>query len=402
MSNGGVEYDSHSKGEEEENKRVFNEDLTPPVSEISRLNRWESLAEDGEEEEENEEDWEHKMLSRIYSVDEEIQMSEWVNDDSDNTWLNLRAAWRDLSQGWSFEHFVVTVVLVLSTVLFYYLPPNSQPIAVRLDFTFVFTSLLYLFVFNSQVTFRRRDEAMMKLANIHSLLCQMHLAMLLWNRDRDRPSAEFEQQAHDNFTRLAECCFRLLRMPTAPDLTVVKRHQRFRMVLRKRTQELRNALTHQMIATHLLLEDCKETQSIEAGETARITYYARKLQVEMEQIQLLKEYRTSPTVRDFARVMVLICPAVWGVYFNMMALDSATFGFAFVLAIASIVITLLLVNMIRAAEDPFLSVMKGENLRIDEECTDTLKDLLQARRYCSVRRKRHPRERAKVYTAKPT
>ncbi|KAH9260256.1 hypothetical protein BASA81_001425 [Batrachochytrium salamandrivorans] len=294
--------------------------------------------------------------------EEKLEETHSLLDLGDNPYINVTSAAMDLAQGWSLEHFTAMAIVATSTCLFYLLPPALHPLQVRLDFTFLFTSMLYQFTFLSTVTFRRRDEALDHIGRIRTLMCQIQRGLLLWNRSRPRPHPNFANEVNENLVQMTECCFMLLKLPTIPDFTRLKRDSYYRLAIRKRTQQLRIELMKNHINVHLQLEACKQDNSVETHETTRLTDYARMLHVEMEQLQLLKEYRTPQSARDFQTVQLLLLPAVWGAYFSIIAADHATFAYSFLLALVSMFITLILVNLMRAMEDPFLSRLRGENL----------------------------------------
>lgn len=388
MSNGGREEGEDEEYafnyDREEEREIFASTPLPPV-EYDRLAKL-GAVHDG--------DW-FAQFSRdsLHSSngnggeenDDDLEETHSLLDVNDNPYVNMTSAVRDLSQAWSLEHFTAMAIVITSTCLFYLVPPATHPIQVRLDFTFLFTSMLYQFTFLSQVTFRRRDEALDHIGRIRTLMCQIQRGLLLWNRSRPRPHPDFATEVSDNFVQMTECFFMLLKLPTIPDFTRIKRDSYFRLAIRKRTQQLRMELTKHYITIHLHLEACKRDNSVETHETTRLSDYARVLQVEMEQIQLLKEYRTPQSARDFQTVQLLLLPAMWGAYFSMIAADHASFGYSLVLAMVCMGITLILTNLMRAMEDPFLSRMRGENVKIKTELRNTLLGLGSVNAFSAVR-----------------
>jgi hypothetical protein len=141
---------------------------------------------------------------------------------------------------------------------------------------------------------------------------------------------------------------------------------------------------------HELLEEAKTANSIETHETTRLTDLAKALHTQVEQIQLIKEYRTTNIARSFVRVFLLMCPAMYGVYFSFVLGNvesgpgQAGLEFTLLLMLISIVLLLLLVNVERAMEDPCTTEYKGDYINVEEELQDTNERLELIREYCST------------------
>jgi len=156
-----------------------------------------------------------------------------------------------------------------------------------------------------------------------------------------------------------------------------------------------------MFELHEILEEVKASGAIEGHETTRLTEWTRMLNTQVEQIQLVKEYRTTNIARSYIRVFMLLCPAMYGVYFSYIAGNveggSATTGlpYSVFLMMCSICLLLMMINAERSLEDPCTTEYPGDMINLSEELKDLCERLEMIHDYCDDewREKLHPRYR---------
>lgn len=309
----------------------------------------------------------------------------WLHGDNNTPLRNLGAAGKNmLLQNWSFEHVVVLAVAVTSTTLCLYSPQISGvEFNAKLDFHFLFTSFMYLFTFLMRNTFSRREVSAGHISRIKALACQIQLGLLIWNRKKLRPSNEFEDEVCTLMVELVQCFFRVLGMPTQFDEFGRSGNHR---ALRMRTQQLRAELMKRMCTLHYALEECKQSDTLSAGETNRLADYAKTMHIEMERVQLLKQYRTPQSAREFVTAHLFVCPIFWGLYFANIGVQEAGFVFAILLCVVSVLVAHLLTHMMRAMEDPFVPDVHKENIQVQRELGDTVDRLRMVRKFSAMKR----------------
>lgn len=293
--------------------------------------------------------------------------------------VNVQAAGNSVvvQHGWSFEHFVVFAMAMLSATLFVYLPTDS--FNAKLDFHFLFSNLLFYLSFLTRITFSRREDSALRICKIKDLLCEIELALLMWNRNAERPNEEFEPMVCSILVELAQCFFRMLELPTQPEEWMGQNHQR--IAIRKRTQQLREQLTGRFMMLHYCLFDCKMSKALKSSDSHQVGKYIKDLHVLMEQVQMLKQYRSPQAARQFVICHLLICPPLWGAYFANIAEQSGT-PFALALAAISVSVALVLTVMVRSSEDPFLST-SHETVNLHAEFSDAVDRLKLVKKFCS-------------------
>ncbi|KAH9260257.1 hypothetical protein BASA81_001426 [Batrachochytrium salamandrivorans] len=354
-----------------------------PHFELSRLEMWSTFA-----------------LLDLHVEPEEISLGEfsnelamlWQRGDNNTALRNLRAAGTNmLLQNWSFEHLVVLAIAITSTTLCFYSPQiegfQGAAFNAKLDFHFLFTSFMYLFTFLTRNTFSRREVSATHISKIKALACQIQLGLLIWNRKKLRPSNEFEDEVCSVMVELVQCFFRVLGMPTQLDEFGRSGNRR---ALRTRTQQLRGELMKRMCALHYALEECKQSDTLGSSESNRLADYAKTLHIEMERVQLLKQYRTPQSAREFVTAHLFICPIFWGLYFANIGVERAGYVFAILLCAVSVFIAHLLTHMMRAMEDPFVPDRHRENIQVQRELKDTVDRLRMVRKFSAMKRHFRP------------
>jgi len=219
----------------------------------------------------------------------------------------------------------------------------------------------------------------------------MTLGLLLWNRSRPRPTPDFSDRVVDCFQRGCFHCYSLMSIPTFNRTRhfFTREGMVFRHAMRQRQQGHRREFTRFQFEIHELLEEVKANNAIETHETTRLSDLVRSMHIYVEQLQMIKEYRTTNIARSFVRVYLLLCPAMYGAYFSFVSgniVDGAATGslpYAICLCVASIILIVVMVNLERAMEDPFTTNFRGDSIDVAAELQDTNERLELIRQYCS-------------------
>lgn len=336
---------------------------------------------------------ENELPPRHASEDEDDELFEFGNPKKMNRLLKMwYSIERDcynwygsilslLRQGWGFESFMSLFFGVGSTCFFcYYRTPEGNALAARLDFSIIGSAVVFPVTFLIAETFRRRENAIQRLASIKAILCQIELAMLTWRwKDVpfDRISDEWEDSVHSNLHVIINSMAQILKLPTWNTnrhiFTAQGREFKSRVIGRER--ELTRKLSLCFSQLHWFTEDLKDW-GLPPNEASRINQYNSMLQTEFENLTMIKAYRTPNVSRSFVRVMVLFMPIFYGAYFGWV---SGTIGggaqtnpaFAIALTVVTVFVLLGLVRVQRSMEDPFTSSFPGDVVDLRSEVLDT-------------------------------
>ncbi|KAH9260255.1 hypothetical protein BASA81_001424 [Batrachochytrium salamandrivorans] len=286
-----------------------------------------------------------------------------------------------LRQGWGFESFMCLFFGVGSTCFFcYYRTPEGNALAARLDFSIIGSAVVFPVTFLIAETFRRRENAIQRLASIKAILCQIELAMLTWRWKGvpfDLISEEWEDSVHSNLHVIINSMAQILKLPTWNTnrhiFTVQGREFKSKVIGRER--ELTRKLSLCFSQLHWFTEDLKDW-GLPPNEASRINQYNSMLQTEFENLTMIKAYRTPNVSRSFVRVMILFMPIFYGAYFGWV---SGTIGggaqtnpaFAIALTVVTVFVLLGLVRVQRSMEDPFTSSFPGDVVDLRSEVLDT-------------------------------
>jgi hypothetical protein len=145
-------------------------------------------------------------------------------------------------------------------------------------------------------------------AQIKSLICQLQLGILLWNRNVERPSPCFRQNAHNTILSGVQQAFSLAQLPPQSRYWNSKRGLNFRIKCTQECEQIKERFTVFIFHLHEIFEELKDADVIQSHEITRLTDVARVLHSEVEKLHLIKLYRTTSTARNFIRIFPLIVP----------------------------------------------------------------------------------------------
>ena len=170
------------------------------------------------------------------------------------------------------------------------------------------------------IAFKRRERALIEIAKFRSFAFQLFLAHALWNwdvegKDKGRAGTKMDWVGHadDVLTELIQMGDELCRFLTMPTSSR-SRHRVTKSGRREaaRTAEVAYRLydslyTKRIIRLSALCENFKRA-GLPSGEASRIRQYERFLGDAIENLRMIKNYRTPQTLRSFARLFTTLLP----------------------------------------------------------------------------------------------
>eukprot|EP00586_Coscinodiscus_wailesii_P005059 CAMPEP_0172488142 /NCGR_PEP_ID=MMETSP1066-20121228/17538_1 /TAXON_ID=671091 /ORGANISM="Coscinodiscus wailesii, Strain CCMP2513" /LENGTH=393 /DNA_ID=CAMNT_0013255177 /DNA_START=657 /DNA_END=1838 /DNA_ORIENTATION=+ len=166
-----------------------------------------------------------------------------------------------------------------------------------------------------------------------------------------------------------ELC-RFLTLPTSS----LSRHRILRAGRREAsvTMEASYLLFDSLLATRVsrltvLVEDLRVSRGMAATEASRIRQWERYLCLAMEELRMLKLYRTPQALRAFADIFGIILPPFYAPSFAQLAhnVQSLTVGIAF--GVLASVCLLALSETVNVLEDPFVANLTLDGIDVHEE-----------------------------------
>jgi hypothetical protein len=104
-----------------------------------------------------------------------------------------------------------------------------------------------------------------------------------------------------------------------------------------------------------------------ATEISRLRQYERFMGEAMENLRMLKMYRTPQALRSFARIFTLILPAFYAPTFAQLARDVNSLGMGICFGLLIAVGLSGLFNAIQCLEDPFVGFLTLDGINVTEE-----------------------------------
>ena len=237
------------------------------------------------------------------------------------------------------------------------------------------------------ISFRRREFALVRVANLRSAstgLFQAHL-MWDWSSGKGREKAELDMLEHCD--KLCSEMFsmqdELIRFLTLPTSTLT-RHQMTISGMKEAQQtmgvasELYDSVSRRLVRYGRLNEEIK-TAGLSGSEMSRVEQFHNAIQREVEGLRILKMYRTPQALRAFSRIFTLILPAFYGPSFANVAISLHNLGMGIAMACITTLALTSIYESVQVMEDPFTAYVTLDGVNCLEEL------FLQAQQLLTIR-----------------
>jgi hypothetical protein len=229
-----------------------------------------------------------------------------------------------------------------------------------------------------RMAFTRREEALRRIASIRSYFLHIYFAHSLWDwksgGGRAANKLEFDYLEHcdgvlEQLIGIGDELARFLSLPNTSRgwnrTTNAGRAEAVRTV-RAAYGLLESVTLQRMVRLTCFSEEIKK-QGLGGSEISRVRAFERNLSDQLEQLRMLKMYRTPQAMWAFARVFTIVLPAFYGPAFAQVAhdLQSLTVGIMFSV-LTTLVLTALL-EAVQVLEDPFTAYVSLDGVDVSEE-----------------------------------
>lgn len=274
---------------------------------------------------------------------------------------------------------MLTCALTVALTLFWYYKyeddPNWQ--GGGMDF------ILLAFAVTSPISaaigmaFQRRERALVAIADFRSFSYHLYLAHCLWDWSDmggregavDVDWLEHCDAVLAQLLGIGDELARFLSLPT----TSRSRHRMTRQGRKEasRTTEvayhLLESMTTQRMTRLLLYSERLKKIGLPSGEVSRVRQFERFLSDIVEQLRMVKMYRSPQALRSFARLFTLLLPPFYAPTFAQVAreVDSVTVGVLF--GIITAVGLTALFESLQVLEDPFTAFLALDGIDVREE-----------------------------------
>lgn len=227
------------------------------------------------------------------------------------------------------------------------------------------------------ISFRRRERALIEISKFRSFAFQLLLAHAVWDWEKDGGKAnvrgiDWLGHTDEVLTELIAVGDELSRFLTLPSTS----RSRHRMTTSGRREAARTAevayrlydslYTQRMTRITVLSEKVK-LAGLGASEASRIRQYERWMGDAIENLRMIKTYRTPQTLRSFTRIFSTLLPPFFAPTFAQLGYATGNLGYGITFAIITSLCLNALVEGIDILEDPFVGFVTLDGIDVREE-----------------------------------
>jgi hypothetical protein len=281
--------------------------------------------------------------------------------------------------------FLVTIETLLScsitvglTIYWYYAYPESSDWkGDSLNFVLLAFALTAPIAAALTMAFSRRESALISIADFRSWSYHFYMAHCLWDWEDDkggRAGANVDWLEHCDavlaqLIGIGDELSRFLTLPT----TSRSRHRLTRQGRREaaRTIEvayyLLESMATQRMTRLVMYSERLKKYGLPSGEASRLSQFARFISGTIEQLRMVKMYRTPQAFRSFARIFTLVLPPFYAPNYAQVGRDVNSLGVGIAFGIITALGLTALFESQQILEDPFTAYLALDGIDVRGE-----------------------------------
>jgi hypothetical protein len=227
------------------------------------------------------------------------------------------------------------------------------------------------------MAFTRREQALMLIADFRSFSYHLYLAHALWDWDDangGRIGADVDLVEHCDavLAQLIGIGDELSRFLSLPSTSRSRhRHTKSGRQEAARTIEvayhLLDSMATQRLTRLVIYSERLKKIGLPSGEISRVRQYERFISSVIEQLRILKLYRTPQAFRSFARIFTLVLPPFYAPTFAQVAVDVDSLGVGIAFGMITALGLVALFESHQILEDPFTAYLALDGIDVREE-----------------------------------
>lgn len=224
----------------------------------------------------------------------------------------------------NYKTFIVTILALLSTYL-------CREYGIKADFPLTILGIAIVFpvVFSIDSAYKRRERTLMYLSDFKAHVYAIYLASRDWTKgDNLEIKDEIKQQLTGCYESLRDLCSK-----------------------EKSFEKFEEDVYASISALSQVIQKFR-AQDMYLGEVSRINQYLSKLSIDVENIKVIRQYRTPITLRAYSKVFIFSFPIIYGPYF-VYAGQNYTAGLEYFMPVVFSFILVSLDNIQVHLENPF-------------------------------------------------
>jgi len=250
-------------------------------------------------------------------------------------------------------------------------------VAIGMDWVILGFAVVTPLSLSVNMSFRRRERALIEISKFRSFAFQLLLSHAVWDWQKgggkaNVPGIDWVAHTDEVLTELICIGDELCRFLTLPS-TSRSRHRMTRAGRKEaaRTAEVAYMLyeslyTHRMTSLSLLSEKVK-LAGLGASEASRIRQYERWIGDAIENLRMIKSYRTPQALRSFTRIFSTLLPPFFAPTFAQLGFTTGSLAYGILFAVITSLCLNALVEGIDILEDPFVGFVTLDGIDVREE-----------------------------------
>lgn len=226
------------------------------------------------------------------------------------------------------------------------------------------------------MAYNRRERALITIADFRSWSYHLYLAHSLWDWSENggRAAAPVDWVEHCDAVMaqligIGDELARFLNLPTTSRsrhrLTKQGRNEAARTI--EVAYYLLESMGTQRLTRLVMYSERIKKIGLPSGEVSRLRQYERFLSSMVEQLRMVKMYRTPQAFRSFARIFTLALPPFYAPTFAQVALDVNSLGVGIAFGIITALGLSMLFESLQILEDPFTAFLALDGIDVKEE-----------------------------------
>jgi hypothetical protein len=275
---------------------------------------------------------------------------------------------------------IVTCIITVGLTCYWYFTNQNNPNwnGGGLDFILLAFTVTLPLATALGMAFTRRERALIAIGEFRSVSQHILLAHSLWDwtenggRAAAAKTVDWVEHVDAVMAQLVGIGDELSRFLTLPT-TSRSRHRMTRQGRKeaKRTMEaayyLIDSIETQRLTRLLLYSERLKKIGLPSGEISRIRQYERFISSCVEQLRLVKIYRTPQAMRSFARIFTVVLPPFYAPSFAQIARDTDKLWMGICFGIIACLCLTSLFESLQVLEDPFTAFLTLDGIDVREE-----------------------------------
>lgn len=277
---------------------------------------------------------------------------------------------------------MVTCVITVGMTCFWYFKYQDNSSWVGRDFDFILVAFAVISPISAAIAmaYTRRERALIAIGDFRSVAYHLYLAHCTWDwpENGGRTAAE----ARGDVVWIEHCdavlaqligigdeLSRLLSLPTATK----SRHRMTRQGRREAARimevsyHLLQSMTTQRMTRLMFYSERLKKIGLPAGEMSRVRQYERFISYNLEQLRMVKLYRTPQSLRSFARIFTILLPPFYSPAFAQVARGTQSLAMGILFGIITALGLSALFEGLEILEDPFTAYLALDGIDVTEE-----------------------------------